>query len=93
MDTSVSLVWALAGLTTLGIKIYALADIARRPAEAFPFLDRLTKTTWLVIAGASIVTHILFKAFGVFGLVGLVACSVYLVDIKPKIVELQNNRR
>ena len=93
MGTSVSLVWALAGLTTLGIKIYALADIARRPAEAFPFLDRLTKTTWLVIAGASIVTHILFKPFGVFGLVGLVACSVYLVDIKPKIIELHNNRR
>ena len=93
MNTSISLVWALAGFTTLGIKIYALADIFRRPAEAFPFLDKLTKQTWMVIAGLSIAGHIIFGAFGMLGLIGLVACSVYLVDVKPKIDEMQNHRR
>ena len=93
MNASVSLVWELVGLTTLGIKIYALADVFRRPAEAFPFLNRLTKSTWLAICGLSIAGHIIFGAFGFLGLIGLVACSVYVVDIKPKIIEMQNNRR
>ncbi len=93
MNASVSLVWELVGLTTLGIKIYALADVFRRPAEAFPFLNRLTKPTWLAISGLSIAGHIIFGAFGFLGLIGLVACSVYVVDIKPKIIEMQNNRR
>mgnify|MGYP002137116057 CR=1 FL=1 len=93
MNSSISLVWELAGLTTLGIKIYALADIFRRPAEDFPFLNKLTKPTWLAIAGLSIAGHVIFGAFGMLGLVGLVASSVYLVDVKPKIDEIQNNRR
>ncbi len=91
--SSVSFVWTFVGLATLGIKIFALGDIFLRPAEAFPFLDRLTKNTWIGIAVLSIFGHVIFGAFGFLGLTGLVACAVYVVDIRPKIIEMQNNRR
>ena len=91
-SVSVSIVWLLAGWATFGIKAYALFDVLTRPSEVFPFLDKLTKPTWIAIAALSCVGHFM-GAFGVFGLVGLVACSVYLVDIRPKIIDLHNNRR
>ena len=60
---------------------------------AFPFLNRQTKNVWIAITGSSVVTHLLFHAFGILGIAGLIACAVYLVDIRPKILEMLNNRK
>jgi hypothetical protein len=93
VTNSVNLIWELAAFATLIIKVWALFDVFVRPAEAFPFLNRQTKNVWIAITGSSVVTHLLFHAFGIFGVVGLIACAVYLADIRPKILEMLNNRK
>ena len=90
---SVNLIWEIAGYATLVLKGWAFFDLFRRPAEAFPFLNRQTKNTWLAITGASVFAHLAWGAFHILGIVGLIACAVYLADIRPKILEMLNNRR
>jgi hypothetical protein len=90
---SISWIWVITSWAGLAIKLYAFLDIYRRPAEAFPFLNRLTKNTWYAISIASVATHWFFGGWGITGISGLVACSIYLVDVRPKIIEMTENRR
>ena len=88
-----SYVWEIAGWISFGVKVLALVDIPKRPAEAFPFLNRLTKPAWLAIIIASLATHYIFAPWGLTGIIGLIACGIYLADIKPRIQEMQSNSR
>ncbi len=92
VTNSVNLIWEIAGFATFIIKLWALFDVFVRPAEAFPFLNRQTKNAWLAITGASAVAHVFWGAFGITGIIGVIACAVYLADIRPKILEMLNNR-
>ena len=84
-------IWEIAGWIALGVKVLALVDVPRRPAEAFPFLNRLTKNAWLAIIIGSVVAPLVFVAWGLTGIIGLIACGIYLADLKPKIDEMQRN--
>jgi hypothetical protein len=88
VESTVSLIWVISGYVSLGIKAWALYELLKAPAEAFPFLNRQTKNTWLAIILGSILGHILFSPWGFTGVIGLIACGVYLADIRPKINEM-----
>ena len=88
MEAAVSLIWLISGYIALGVKAWALSDVLKAPAEAFPFLNRQTKNIWLAITIGSILGHILFSPWGFTGVIGLIACGVYLADIRPKINEM-----
>jgi hypothetical protein len=92
MNGSVDLIWTLSGFISLGIKAWALADVIKAPAEAFPFLNRQTKNIWLAITIGSVVGHLVFPPWGFTGIIGLIACSVYLADIRVKINEMTGRR-
>ncbi|TVT59087.1 DUF2516 family protein [Amycolatopsis rhizosphaerae] len=82
----ISWVGALAGL---GAFIHALLQ----RSDAFTAADRKTKPIWLLITGVSTVVMGLFPynggAGGLLWLAGLVAALVYLVDVRPKLIEVQ----
>lgn len=88
MESTVALIWQVSGFLVLGIKAWALSDVIKAPAEAFPFLNRQTKNIWLAITIGSILGHILFGPWGFTGIIGLIACGVYLADIRVKINEM-----
>jgi hypothetical protein len=92
VESTVNLIWLLAGYAALGIKAWALADVIKAPAEAFPFLNRQTKNIWIAITIGSILGHFLFGPWGFTGIIGLVACGVYLADIRVKINEMKGRR-
>ena len=88
METTVGFIWIISGYVSLGIKAWALYELLKAPAEAFPFLNRQTKNIWLAIILGSILGHILFGPWGFTGVIGLIACGVYLADIRPKINDM-----
>ena len=88
VETTVGFIWIISGYVSLGIKAWALYELLKAPAEAFPFLNRQTKNIWLAIILGSILGHILFGPWGFTGVIGLIACGVYLADIRPKIDDM-----
>ncbi|KGA18271.1 hypothetical protein GM51_8750 [freshwater metagenome] len=92
MSETVNLIWLLAGYISLGIKAWALSDILKAPAEAFPFLNRQTKNIWIAISLGSVLGHLLFGAWGFTGVIGLIACAVHLADTRPKIREMTGRK-
>lgn len=90
---------SLAGLIILALQIVAIAGAGfalfhavRQPSEAFPAVDKLTKPVWLGILAASLVVLLLFGAIGFLGIIAVVAVCVYLVDVRPRVEEVQRPR-
>ncbi|MCB1289867.1 MAG: DUF2516 family protein, partial [Mycobacterium sp.] len=62
----------------------------QRP-DAYTAVDKLTKPVWMVILGAS---ALLSWVLGIMGVViAAVATGVYLVDVRPKLLEVQGKSR
>jgi hypothetical protein len=75
------------------VKGWALIDAITRPTEAFPAVDKLTKTAWLWILGLTFATHVVWSyPLGLFSLAGAVAAFVYLLDVRPAIVSITRRR-
>ncbi len=89
---TVLFVLQLAVLLTTG---YAFVHAALQRPDAYTAADKLTKPVWLVILGVAVaMTSILGPVFGVLGTV-IAACAagVYLVDVRPKLLEIQGKSR
>jgi hypothetical protein len=64
-------------------------------SDAYTAADKLTKPVWLMILGGAVaLTSILYLVFTVLGAV-IAACAagVYLVDVRPKLLEIQGKSR
>ena len=84
-----NLLLLLVGLAVVAVKAWALVDACTRRGPAFPAAGKLTKPAWIAILVAALVlggTSI----FGIFGLVGIVAATVYLVDVRPAVREISS---
>lgn len=71
--------------------VYAFVHAALQRPDAYTAADKLTKPVWLVILGAAVaLASILYPVLGVLGM-AMSACAsgVYLVDVRPKLLEIQ----
>lgn len=75
------------------VKVWAVADCATRPRDAFPAAGKRTQGFWLLLTGLSALTALVTSPIGIFGLVGLVIALVYLLDVRPKVAEAAGSRR
>ncbi|NIH82921.1 MULTISPECIES: DUF2516 family protein [Amycolatopsis] len=76
--------------TAVGVGAFIHALVQR--ADAYQAADRKTKPIWLAITGAGTIAMGLFQFVGAgsfFWLAGLVAVLVYLVDVRPRLIEVQ----
>jgi hypothetical protein len=74
------------------VGLFAFVHAAVQRAEAYAAAGKRTKTFWLAITGGGTVVCALFQyysAVAVLWIIGLVAILVYLVDVKPKLAEIQ----
>lgn len=70
---------------------YAFVHAALQRPDAYTATDKLTKPVWLVILG---VAALLSWVLGVTGIaIAAVAAGVYLVDVRPKLLEVQGKSR
>lgn len=76
--------------------VFAVVHALSQRADAFTAADRKTKPIWLAITGAGTAAMIVFR-FGtagtLFWLAGIVAVLVYIVDVRPKLIEVQRGGR
>ncbi|CKS61776.1 transmembrane protein [Mycobacterium tuberculosis] len=75
--------------------MYAFVHAALQRPDAYTAADKLTKPVWLVILGAAVaLASILYPVLGVLGM-AMSACAsgVYLVDVRPKLLEIQGKSR
>ena len=75
--------------------LYAFVHAAMQRPDAYTAADKLTKPVWLVILGLAVaLTSILSFVFGVLGMaIAACAAGVYLVDVRPKLLEIQGKSR
>jgi hypothetical protein len=86
----VTVLWAVFGV----LKVWAFADSALRPAQAYPAVGRKSKTLWLILTGLAALTGLLpGLTLSIFGLAGVVVALVYLFDVRPRIVDITGGRR
>jgi hypothetical protein len=87
----VNVVMYVLQIAVLLAAVYAFVHAAMQRHDAYTAAEKLTKPVWLVIlAGAVALTSILGFLFGVLGVaVAAVATGVYLVDVRPKLLEVQ----
>ncbi len=71
--------------------VYAFVHGAMQRPDAYTAADKLTKPVWLVILG---VAGLLVLVLGIMGTaIGAVAAGIYLVDVRPKLLEIQGKSR
>lgn len=85
--------WALWALF-LVVKAWAFIDCVRRPAQAFPAVNRVSKPLWLILTAAGGLTALLpSQTLGIFGIAGLVVALVYLFDVRTRIIGITGGGR
>ncbi|MCV7230261.1 DUF2516 family protein [Mycolicibacterium komossense] len=71
--------------------LYALVHAALQRPDAYTAAEKLTKPVWLIILGAGILVALVLGITGVA--IAAVASGVYLVDVRPKLLEIQGKSR
>jgi len=78
------LLWYV-GLVLGVVGVFAFVDAAIRPSGAYVAAGKLTKPAWLAILGVAILILVGMGVLSFFGIFGLVAVLVYLVDVRPAV--------
>ena len=73
------------------VTVYALVHAALQRPDAYTAAEKLTKPVWLVILGVGVLLALVLGITGVA--IAAVAAGVYLVDVRPKILEIQGKSR
>ena len=79
--------WIAAQAVSIVMGIWALVDSLMRPAEYYAAAGKSTKRFWNVVNAAGTAVGLLGAA-SMFGLLGVVASAVYLVDVRPALQAL-----
>ncbi|MGH3967568.1 MAG: DUF2516 family protein [Mycobacterium sp.] len=72
--------------------LYAFVDAAMQRPDAYTAAEKLTKPLWLVILGvATALTWLAGPGIGI--VIGACASGIYLVDVRPKLLDVQGKSR
>lgn len=89
MDFLAQMVTQIVELGPLALALWAFVDAVVRPTPLYTAADKLTKPAWAAITVAALVVSLATDTVSIFGLVAVVASSVYLVDVRPALREVQ----
>ncbi|MDA3649121.1 DUF2516 family protein [Saccharopolyspora indica] len=78
-------------IACIPVGVFAFVHAALQRPDAFTAVDKLSKAKWLLITGAAAVLLILDQRgpYGIIWIAGLIASLVYIVDVRPKVREIQ----
>ena len=84
-------VLAFLQIAVLLTTVYAFVHAALQRPDAYTAAEKLTKPVWLVILAVGVLLALVLGITGVA--ISAVAAGVYLVDVRPKILEIQGKSR
>jgi TRAP-type mannitol/chloroaromatic compound transport system permease small subunit len=87
LGTVLFFLWAAVFVVT----VYAFVHAAMQRSDAYTATGKLTKPVWLVILAASALLSYPLQVFGIA--IAACAAGVYLVDVRPKLLEIQGKSR
>ena len=74
------------------VGLFAFLHAVTQRSDAYAAANKLTKPVWLAITGGGTLACALFQFYNftmMFWIAGLVAVLVYLVDVRPKLIQSQ----
>jgi hypothetical protein len=88
-----AIVYLVLDVALLLASLWAFVDCLRRRPDAFPAIGRRSKALWATLTGLSafyaLGAVILVSApYGLIAIAAVVITAVYLLDIRPKIIEI-----
>lgn len=90
VHSGLGLVFQLLAVVGFGMEAFALFDVARRPADAFPAAGKQTKKMWLIVLGFACLfgfsgaVGYIFQ-LSIFVIAAFVAAVIYLADVRPAV--------
>jgi fucose permease len=78
------------------VGVFAMMHALLQKADAFTAADRMTKQAWVGITiGGTLAVWLFsfYKATSFLWIAGLVAVLVYIVDVRPRLNEVQRGKR
>ncbi|MBY6539626.1 DUF2516 family protein [Rhodococcus sp. BP-349] len=72
---------------------FALFHAIRQRPDAFTAADKLNKPGWVAILAIALLILLVFPVVGFVGIIAVVAIGVYLVDVRPKVDDIQRGPR
>jgi hypothetical protein len=78
-------------IAVLVTTVYAFVHAAMQRGDAYTAAGKLTKPVWLVILGVGVLVALVLGVTGIA--IAAVAAGVYLVDVRPKLLEIQGKSR
>ena len=87
----------LVGLIFLALKVlalvgavYAIVHAVRQRPDAFTAVNKLTKPIWLGILIVAALILLATSPVGLLGIIAVVAVCEYLVDVRPRVDDIQH---
>jgi len=99
LGSAQAIVFFALGVLAFIVQVVALVDAGRRRADAFVAAGKMTKQRWMIILGvAAAIGFISFNGailqpLNFLNIVAFVAASVYLVDARPALKQVQGGGR
>lgn len=78
-------------IAVLVTAVYAFVHAAIQRPDAYTATGKLTKPVWLLILGGAVLATLVLGVLGMA--IGACAAGVYLVDVRPKLLEIQGKSR
>lgn len=83
----VGIVLGVLQLAVFAASVYAFVHAAMQRSDAYTAADKLTKPVWLVILGVCGLLALVLQVMGMA--IAACAAGVYLVDVRPRLLEVQ----
>ncbi|WP_130342296.1 DUF2516 family protein [Herbihabitans rhizosphaerae] len=78
------------------VGVFAFIHALLQRPDAFTAINKMTKPAWLGITAGGTAALLLFRFYDfgmMFWIAGLVAVLVYIVDVRPGLIEVQRGQK
>jgi hypothetical protein len=83
----VGIVLSVLRIIVFATTVYAVVHAAMQRPDAYTATEKLTKPVWLAILGVAALLAVVLDVLGMA--IAACAAGVYLVDVRPRLLEIQ----